>query len=285
MPELPEVETIARVLRQGTGREAGSQHAALISRKISSARVLWERTLENMTSPEFTTQIVGQSITDVSRRGKYLVITLTNDTLLIHLRMSGDMRVEMIEDEQGSAVPVLKHDRLTLEFENGSRLVFNDTRKFGRAWLVRDPREILADLGPEPLDEGLNGKKFFEMLTSRKRQIKPLLMDQRFIAGLGNIYTDEALNLVKIHPLRRSDSVTQVEAEKLLKAIRAVLAEGIRRNGASIDWVYKGGDFQNYFRVYGRAGEACPECGTTIERLVVGQRGTHICPLCQSKIS
>jgi formamidopyrimidine-DNA glycosylase len=108
-------------------------------------------------------------------------------------------------------------------------------------------------------------------------------MDQRFIAGLGNIYTDEALHMAKIHPLRRSNAITQDEASGLLKAIRAVLGEGIRRNGASIDWVYRGGDFQNYFRVYGRSGEACPECGSTIERMVVGQRGTHVCPVCQPR--
>ena len=163
------------------------------------------------------------------------------------------------------------------------RLAFNDTRKFGRAWLVKDRREILSDLGPEPFDTDLDATQFHQMLVSRSRQIKPLLMDQHFLAGLGNIYTDEALHLVKIHPQRTSDRISRHEASRLLKAIRAVLEEGIRRNGASIDWVYKGGDFQNYFRVYGRSGEACLECGSTIQRLVVGQRGTHICPHCQKK--
>lgn len=281
MPELPEVETIARVLRRGTDQKSGANSEALIGCTISNARVLWKRTLENMTSPEFVSRITGQTINEISRRGKYLVFTLSDDSLLIHLRMSGDMRVEMKHDERGNLVPELKHDRLILEFENGARLAFNDTRKFGRAWLVQDPQEILADLGPEPLDEDLNAEQFHKMLTSRTRQIKPLLMDQRFLAGLGNIYTDEALHLAKIHPLRKSSSVSQKEASRLLKAIRAVLTEGIRRNGASIDWVYKGGDFQNYFRVYGRGGEICPECGSTIQRLVVGQRGTHICPICQ----
>ena len=119
------------------------------------------------------------------------------------------------------------------------------------------------------------------MLHRRSRQLKPLLMDQRFIAGLGNIYTDEALHLAKLHPLAVSDQLTREESARLLAAIREVLGEGIRRNGASIDWVYRGGDFQNYFSVYGRAGSPCPNCGTPIERLVVGQRGTHICPNCQ----
>ena len=192
--------------------------------------------------------------------------------------MSGDMRVE---DIQGN--PVLKHDRLVLNLDNGSRLAFNDTRKFGRAWLLADPHEVLGGLGPEPFDPGLDATSFNEMLAARSRQLKPLLMDQSFLAGLGNIYTDEALHLAKLHPLRLSGSLNPAEAERLLAAIRAVLSEGIRRNGASIDWVYRGGDFQNHFRVYGRTGESCPECGETIERLVVGQRGTHICPNCQPK--
>lgn len=279
MPELPEVETIARVLRRGSN----IPNSALIDRRITRARVLWERTLENSTCTDFINRITGQIIQDISRRGKYLVFTLSNDTLLAHLRMSGDMRVEALLDDQGKPAAVRKHDRLILEFENGNRLVFNDTRKFGRVWLVQDSQEVLSDLGPEPLNEDLDDGKFFEMLADRSRQIKPLLMDQRFIAGLGNIYTDEALHMAKIHPLRRSNAITQDEASGLLKAIRAVLGEGIRRNGASIDWVYRGGDFQNYFRVYGRSGEACPECGSTIERMVVGQRGTHVCPVCQPR--
>ena len=180
-----------------------------------------------------------------------------------------------------NARPFEKHDRLALEFNNGQRLVFNDTRKFGRAWLVKDPAEVLGGLGPEPLDDLLTPETFFNMLHSRSRQLKPLLMDQSFIAGLGNIYTDEALHLAKLHPLAVSDQITQEASARLLTAIREVLGEGIRRNGASIDWVYRGGDFQNHFSVYGRAGSPCPVCGTPIERLVVGQRGTHICPNCQ----
>jgi formamidopyrimidine-DNA glycosylase len=274
MPELPEVETIARVLREGTK----SAEDALVGRRIESAEVLWPRTLANLTPQAFTGQIQGQSFQAVTRRGKFLVFPLSSDTLLIHLRMSGDMRVEGIHEN-----PLLKHDRLVLNLDNGSRLAFNDTRKFGRAWLLADPQEVLGSLGPEPFDPTLEANTFMEMLQARSRQLKPLLMDQSFLAGLGNIYTDEALHMAKLHPLRLSGSISLPEAEKLLAAIRAVLAEGIRRNGASIDWVYRGGDFQNHFRVYGRTGQACPECGAIIERLVVGQRGTHICPVCQPK--
>ena len=274
MPELPEVETIARVLREGTK----SAQDALLGRRIESAEVLWPRTLANLSAQAFSAQICGQSFQAVTRRGKFLVFPLSSDTLLIHLRMSGDLRVKGIQDN-----PVLKHDRLVLNLDNNKRLAFNDTRKFGRAWLLKDPQEVLSSLGPEPFDPSLDATSFHEMLTARSRQLKPLLMDQSFLAGLGNIYTDEALHLAKLHPLRLSGTLSPMEAERLLGAMRAMLSEGIRRNGASIDWVYRGGDFQNHFRVYGRTGESCPECGGKIERLVVGQRGTHICPDCQTK--
>jgi formamidopyrimidine-DNA glycosylase len=196
--------------------------------------------------------------------------------------MSGDLRMEDATDERGDTKAFEKHDRLALNFTNGSRLVFNDTRKFGRVWLTADAEDVTGGLGPEPLDETFTTEQFHQMLISRGRQLKPLLMDQTFIAGLGNIYADEALHLAKLHPLTQSNGITPEQTGRLLEAIRAVLSEGIRRNGASIDWVYRGGDFQNHFRAYGRTGEPCPVCGTPIERLVVGQRGTHICPNCQA---
>ena len=121
----------------------------------------------------------------------------------------------------------------------------------------------------------------YENLQSRKRQLKPLLLDQTFIAGLGNIYTDESLNIAKLHPLALANTVRPNQAEALHKAIRSVLKEGIRRNGASFDWVYRGGAYQNYFRAYDQQGKPCPTCGTIIEKFTVGQRGTHICPKCQ----
>jgi formamidopyrimidine-DNA glycosylase len=277
MPELPEVETIAHLLRDGTG----DYQPSIIGCKVTGAHVIWARTLATPKPKDFIKQLVGQTIQSLSRRGKFLVFTLTDYTLLIHLRMSGDMRAEGTVNKIGKARPYEKHDRLALEFNNGQRLVFNDTRKFGRAWLVKDPAEVLSDLGPEPLDKSLTPETFFIMLCKRKRQLKPLLMDQRFLAGLGNIYTDEALHQAGLHPLTFSDRVTKEKAKQLLEAVRKVLKEGIRRNGASIDWVYRGGGFQNHFRVYGRTSSPCPNCGTPIQRLVVGQRGTHICPNCQ----
>jgi formamidopyrimidine-DNA glycosylase len=148
-------------------------------------------------------------------------------------------------------------------------------------WLVADPQRVLGELGPEPLTAEFTAGAFREMLRGHARQLKPLLLDQKFLAGLGNIYTDEALHLAGLHPNRLAGTLSEAEVERLWTAIRAVLAEGIRHHGASIDWVYRGGDFQNTFRVYQRTGLPCPVCGTLIERRVVGQRGTHFCPVCQ----
>jgi formamidopyrimidine-DNA glycosylase len=146
---------------------------------------------------------------------------------------------------------------------------------------VCDPEEVTSGLGAEPLSEDFTAQVLYESLQTRRRQLKPLLLDQSFLAGLGNIYTDEALHKARLHPLATSDSVNREQAGALWEAIREVLEEGIRRNGTSIDWVYRGGEFQNYLRVYNRAGQPCPVCGTEIVRLVVGQRGTHMCPDCQ----
>jgi len=278
MPELPEVETIARSLREG-----GRGGAALPGRIISGIELGWERTLAEPRAEEFAVRVVGQQIEDVSRRAKFLILRLSHDSLLVHLRMSGDMRVEQGVDAAGVPLPPGPYDRLLLYFEDGQRLVFSDARKFGRVWLVSDPLLVTGGLGPEPFDPTLTPEVFYEMLHSRKRLLKPLLLDQTFLAGLGNIYTDEALHLARLHPTRLSHSLSMEDTARLLDAIRAVLAEGIRRNGASIDWVYRGGDFQNTFRVYQRTGSPCPTCGHPVERMVIGQRGTHYCPVCQPR--
>jgi formamidopyrimidine-DNA glycosylase len=270
VPELPEVETIRQALLQG-GRDGPS----LLGRRILGAHLLWARTLAAPSPGEFLARLPGQAIEDVGRRGKFLLLRLTGDTLLFHLRMSGDLVVEPRE------TPPAPHHRLMLDLEGDLRLSFNDTRKFGRAWLVADPQEVLGGLGPEPLDEALGPQEFYERLHAHRRQLKPLLLDQSFIAGLGNIYADEALHLARLHPLAIASALDEQAARHLLESIRRVLEEGIRRQGASIDWVYRGGDFQNYFRVYRRAGQPCPRCGEPIARILVGQRSTHYCPNCQ----
>jgi len=265
MPELPEVETIARGLRD-----------ELIGKTILEADVFWARTLAMPTAKKFKQQIKGQKISGVSRRAKYLIIQLKNYNLLVHLRMSGDL---ILRD---SKIKPEKHDRLILRLSGKHDLAFNDTRKFGRVWLTDDSESVFKKLGPEPLERGFTAEWLYENLHSRKRQLKPLLLDQTFIAGLGNIYTDESLNIARLHPLALANTIKARQAEALHAAIQAVLNEGIRRNGASFDWVYRGGDYQNYFRVYDQAGKPCPTCGTKILKFTVGQRGTHICPKCQT---
>ena len=266
MPELPEVETIARSLRP-----------ALVGQTIIAADLRWARTLATPSPRKFKEQIQGQQILGVSRRAKFLNIQLTDFNFFVHLRMSGDLFIKEGND------PPEKHDRLRLFLSGDKILIFRDTRKFGRAWLTDDPETVIGKLGPEPLSDEFTPQWLYDNLRRRQRRLKPLLLDQAFLAGLGNIYTDESLHRARLHPLAASDSVKRKQAERLWEAIRAVLNEGIRRNGASIDWVYRGGEFQNYFRVYDCEGKPCPVCGTKIQRLVVGQRGTHICPKCQRK--
>lgn len=270
MPELPEIETIATTLRYGT-----KDQPPVVGRQVLSTQLLWERTLADPGPAEFRARIIGQTITGTGRRGKYLMLPLTADTLLIHLRMSGDLLVESVTQ------PSAPHHRLILELDGGLRLAFNDTRKFGRVWLTSNPDTVLMRLGPEPLDPAFTAGDLYQSLQTRRRQLKPLLLDQAFLAGMGNIYTDEALHMARLHPLTIANTLTVEQAERLWSSIRQVLADGIRNNGASIDWVYRGGGYQHHFRVYQRAGEPCHECGTPVERIVVGQRGTHLCPTCQ----
>ncbi len=264
MPELPEVETIANHIAP-----------ALLNRQVVGAHLYWHKTLATPTEKEFLKRISQQTILKVGRRAKYIHLQLSEDHLLIHLRMSGDLLIKQPQAQ------VEKHDRLILTLDNQSTLVFNDTRKFGRVWLTEKPETILGQLGPEPFDPAFTAQSLYQKLQNKHRQLKPLLLDQTFLAGLGNIYTDEALHLSGLHPLRNSDTINEKEAEKLHQAIQVILQMGINNNGASIDWVYRGGGFQNLFRAYGRTGQPCPVCQTPIQKTSIGQRGTHFCPNCQ----
>ncbi len=271
MPELPEVETFVRSLKFG-----GMTGEPVLDRKISSAALLWQRTLASSDAgDEFLSWFQEKTIRDVTRRGKYIILQIPPKYLLIHLRMSGDIKV----DDGGSLTE--KHTRFLMKFEDGTRMQFIDTRKFGRIWLTDDPESVVHKLGIEPLGEVFTSDWLTAKIAHSPRMIKPFLLDQSIIAGLGNIYTDESLFMAGIHPKRKAQSLSAGEAEKLVNTIRQVLAEGIRLNGASIDWVYRGGQFQNHFMVYQRAGQKCPHCGALIQKTTVGQRGTHFCPVCQ----
>jgi len=270
MPELPEVETFRRHLLQG---ESGSP--SILGKQIKDAELLWDGTLASPSPDEFLSRIQGQYVTGVGRRGKNLIIQLAKDDLIIHLRMSGEIIVEEKINQPG------KHYRLILNFTDKYRLAFNNIRKFGRVWLTSESKILLAHLGPEPLSDDFTPEFFSELLNSKSRQVKNFLLDQKIIAGLGNIYTDEALHRAKIHPARKSDSIKPGEAKLLWKSIRDVLQEGIQNQGSSIDWMYQGGDYQKYLSVYNLEGEPCKTCKTSIKRIKIAQRSTYFCPNCQ----
>ena len=271
MPELPEVEVFRRSLAQGR-----DDSPSILHKKIRGAKLLWERTLASPSPDEFLARVKGQTVEGLGRRGKHLLIQLSADTLVLHFRMSGEVVVE------AQTEPIAKHYRLMLNFTDGERLAFSNPRKFGRVWLTANPEALLAHLGPEPLTGDFTPEWLYETLQSRHRQIKYLWLDQEVIAGLGNIYTDEALHLRKIHPRTKSDAINFEQSKLLWKSIRQVLRAGIENNGTSFDWMYKGGDYQRFLRVYKRAGEPCPVCGTPVRYIRVAQRGTHYCPHCQS---
>ncbi|HEX2620565.1 MAG TPA: bifunctional DNA-formamidopyrimidine glycosylase/DNA-(apurinic or apyrimidinic site) lyase [Phototrophicaceae bacterium] len=273
MPELPEVETVVRSLRE-----------PLVGRTIQSLWVDGKTAIDPASPDEFAARIVGQTFKAVRRRAKYIVAELDHDLLVVHLKMTGRLYVvpQTLDDGDDRWI----HVRFRLD--NGSELRFSDARRFGRVYLTNDFGAIsdgAAGLGPEPLDDEFTLDMFQERLQGRNRAIKGLLLDQSFIAGVGNIYADEALIRAKIHPLRRADGLTTDESARLYATVRAALSEGIHHEGASVNWYRKPdgerGEAQDYLYAYGRTGEPCRTCGTPIEKLRVAQRGTHICPNCQ----
>lgn len=273
MPELPEVETIVRTLRADK-----DSSPSLVGRRVVSVRTSWPRHIVEPDLDKFRSLLRNRLITAVERRGKYIVIQLEGLSLLIHLRMSGDL--SLVPDDH----PPGRYDHTVFQLSEGWELRFSDARKFGRIHLTSDPSSVLGDLGPEPLSKSFQPADLAKILRSRRRQLKPLLLDQTVLAGVGNIYADEALHRSGLHPLRRSDHLTDEEVHRLWKSLRAALRHGIKTNGASIDWVYQGGSFQDQLRVYGREGESCTTCGGEITRIIVGQRGTHLCLSCQPEV-
>jgi len=271
MPELPEVETFRRYLLQGND---GSP--SILGKKIRDADLLWSGSIASPTPDEFLERIMGQYITGIGRRGKNLLIRLSPDTLIIHFRMSGELIVEKQSE------PLGKHYRVIINFDDKYRMAFNNIRKFGRIWLTDNPQEQLGNLGPEPLSDDFTAEDLHLILKSHNRQLKYFLLDQEMIAGIGNIYTDEALHRAKLHPTLKSDSLDFHQAQTLWQSIREVLEEGINNQGASIDWMYRGGDYQNYLSVYNLEGEPCKTCKTPVARIKIAQRSTYFCPTCQS---
>jgi formamidopyrimidine-DNA glycosylase len=273
VPELPEVETVRRTLELG-----------LVGRRIAEVRRLsWPRTIAEPAPELFQELLRDRLVTGLERRAKYIIIRLDHgDALVVHLRMTG--RLTLQDDD---AIPDT-HTHVVLRLDGGGQLFFRDTRKFGRIWLLDTAGLKALDerLGPEPLEDTLTAEEFRTLLRRRKGRLKSILLDQKFIAGLGNIYVDEALWTARLHPLRTVPSLADDEIDRLYHAIREVLSLAVERRGTSFsDYRDARGDLgsnQDYLNVYGRAGEPCPRCGAPIERIVVAQRGTHFCPHCQS---
>jgi formamidopyrimidine-DNA glycosylase len=264
MPELPEIETYVRGLQ-----------GPMMGRTFTGVTILWPNSIRTPI-PELKQRLPGQQVERLIRRGKYLQFQLSGgDTLFCHLKMSGELLVEPRHD------PLHPHVRTIFDLDNDHQLRFKDMRKFGRVYLVADPAQVVGQLGPEPLEGDFRAEDFAALFEGRRGRLKPLLMNQRFIAGIGNIYADEGCFLAGIHPARQAHSLTADELNALYHSLRQVLNQGITYKGASFDQVYRGGAFQNHFQVYSRSGEPCLRCGTPISRIVLGGRSTHFCPNCQ----
>jgi formamidopyrimidine-DNA glycosylase len=291
MPELPEVETIARELRP-----------LLAGRRITSAWYDWPNQIKHPAPHRFVDQVVGREILAVDRRAKWLVLSLSpteqdagrgGAVLAIQVKMTGQLDVLPPDTPQD------KHVHAVFGLDEGttqaSELRLRDTRKFARLGLYRrdeagtilgadDARELFVDHGPEPLDPQFTLRDFRRRLRARKARMKPLLMDQAFLAGVGNIYADEALWRARIHPLRSAASLNRTQERELYHALRDVLTEAIERRGSSVD-DYRApggtGEMQNFLNVYGRTGKPCPRCGRPTRRIVINARSTHFCSWCQ----
>ena len=274
MPELPEVQTIVNDLIA----------ANLIGLKISGAKLFWPRSIAEPTPRSFCRHIKGRRLNAIRRRGKYLVFELSAGyTLLLHLRMSG--RLHLVPAES----PRIKHEHVILNLDDGRQLRFHDPRKFGRFNLVKNPEKILARLGPEPLSPGFTANVLRGLLKTRKRMLKPLLLDQNVIAGLGNIYVDESLWEARLHPCRLASNLSNPEIKALRLAIPRVLKKGLRNLGTSLGTgetnfysvASRRGRNKDQLNVFRRTDRPCPRCKAKVERIIVGQRSTHICPKCQ----
>jgi formamidopyrimidine-DNA glycosylase len=266
MPELPEVEKIKNELLPH-----------VLGRKIEGADILWDKMVKQPSVEEFSARIIGQTITSLSRRGKYLFFHLSGgEVLVMHMKMTGSLLVNPADT---------KFTRSVLHLDKGVDLHFWDPRKFGKMWLVPDEAVVAGKLGPEPLDDNFTADTLAEILRKRTTPVKPILLDQSIIAGIGNMYADEALFEAKIHPTRPAKSLSWVEIKRLHSAIRRVLQKGLRKKGASVRNYIRPdgapGTAHEEFRVAHGVGKKCPKCGTTIKRIVVRGRGTYLCPQCQ----
>lgn len=273
MPELPEVETVRRTL---TG--------LIVGKTIQSVSVLLPRIIQRPDDiRRFELELAGHRILDVGRRGKFLRIIMDGLVLVSHLRMEG--RYGLYDGSD----PLEKHTHVIFHFTDGTELRYKDVRQFGTMHLFLPGEEFshkpLAKLGLEPLDEAFTEEAFRKAISRRTTKIKPALLNQEYVVGLGNIYVDEALFRAGIHPERPANRLGDAELTRLYESILATLTEAVEAGGSSIKSYVNGqgemGMFQHSLRIYGRQGEPCVNCGQAVEKTVVGGRGTHFCPHCQ----
>lgn len=272
MPELPEVEAVRTGLEQ-----------LVVNKTIESVSVMWPKIIETTDIEKFKLALIGESIEAILRRGKFLIIRLTHFDLISHLRMEGKYEFHQADDL------LMKHTHVVFHFNDGTELRYLDVRKFGRMALIdkhqAEEYRGIKKLGPEPVLPDFNLTVFEEQLGRRVKAIKPLLLDQHLVTGLGNIYVDEALYQARIHPEQPANTLAKDEIEVLHSAIIEVLARAVAAGGTTIR-TYKNalgeaGKFQVALKVYGQTGQACDRCQTPIKKIKVAQRGTHFCPKCQ----
>jgi formamidopyrimidine-DNA glycosylase len=269
MPELPEVETIKREL---------SPH--VVGRQFIGLRIYDDKPVRQSSVGEFCSRLVGQRVKSLERCGKYLVFHLSSgQVLVIHLRMTGALLLNPAHDDRFA--------RVVFQLDDGSQLVFSDRRRLGVMWLAENDRAIVDKLGTEPLTADFTAENLAEQLKGRKAPIKAVLLDQSIVAGIGNMYADEALFAAKIHPLKKAGDLSSKEVPRLHKAIVNVLQSAIDNKGASVD-TYKrpGGELgtAHYeFHVAHRRGGTCDVCGADIQRTTIRNRGTYFCPVCQKE--
>jgi len=279
LPELPEVETITRELRP-----------LVESRTIVDAWFDWPNQIKHPAPDKFVPALRGRRILGVARRAKWIIFDLSGDAVLaIQVKMTGQLTVVAPEARRD------KHVHAVFSLDDGRELRLRDTRKFGRLGFYRrgetgaimgagDVGQLFDQFGPEPLDPEFTAPKFRRRLNARRGRLKTLLMDQAFVAGVGNIYADEALWRAQLHPLRSAARVNAAQARRLYVELRTLLVQAIDRRGSSVDdyLAPEGkGDMQNYLNVYGRGGKPCPRCGRPVKRMMLNARSTHFCSWCQ----
>jgi formamidopyrimidine-DNA glycosylase len=266
MPELPEVETIKNELLPH-----------ILGREVTDVTLLWEGIVKKPAIEEFYSRVIGQRIAGLNRRGKYLLFSLSSGEILVmHLKMTGSLLLNSTDN---------RFTRAIFHLGDVTRISFRDPRKFGAMWLTTDESTVASKLGPEPLEAGFTPEVMAQRLHNRVAPIKAVLIDQSFIAGIGNMYADEALFDAKIHPLKPAGSLSNNEIGRLHSTIKHVLWSAIGNKGASVQNYFRpGGELGTAhfeFRVAHGTGKNCPNCGTPIQRTIVRNRGTYFCPKCQ----